>query len=89
MKNLEQGKVEQISPKHWLNIVTTFRQQIGRTKANRLIIVFLFLLMCYNIPLPGKEFMDNYIKFYPFLNHMIPLNYFILSNNVEIKMSLY
>ena len=37
----------------------------------------------------GKEYMDNYIKFYLFLNHMIPLNYFIFSTNVEIKMSLY
>ena len=33
--------------------------------------------------------MDNYIKFYHFLNHMIPLNYFLVSTNVEIKMVLY
>ena len=88
MKNLEQGKVKKIQVLI-IGLITTFRQQIGRAKANRLTTVFLFLLMCYKIPLSGKEYMDNYIKFYLFLNHMIPLNYFIFSTNVEIKMSLY
>ena len=48
MKNLEQGKVKKIKVLI-IGLITTFRQQIGRAKANRLITVFLFLSVCYNI----------------------------------------